>query len=100
MTAIPRAGSHPPGLPGAEEAVPMNTLDVHLSRFFVGVMIIAGIFTCGVAPLLMWFSARKFPRAIDPEGLTLRNGTRLLWSDLSDVKRVTVVSQSGTRITG
>lgn len=79
----------------------MVSMEVHLSRFYVGVMTFAGVMTCGVAALIMWWMAStQFPRLIDSEGVTLRNGERLLWRDLTQRKRITVVSRTGQRMAG
>lgn len=79
----------------------MERLNLTLSKFYVTVMAIGGVMTCGVAAAIMWFIARQnFPRTIDFEGITIRNGQRLYWRDLTRKQRVTVFNQSGGRMTG
>lgn len=77
----------------------MDRLDVHLSGSFKGVMWLAGIFTLGVGALALWLQTRRWPRTLDAEGITLRNGQRLLWKDLTDLRRVTVTNRLGDPVT-
>src|SRR3982751_21348 len=75
--------------------------EVHLSRFYIGVMIVVGLLTCGVGALIMWWMARtQFPSIIDSQGIKLRNGDYLLWKDLTAKKRITVVTKTGQRMAG
>ena len=64
-------------------------------------MVFVGIMTLGIATLIMWWTAwRQFPRLIDSEGITLRNGRRVFWTDLTGKQRITVVTRTGQRIAG
>jgi hypothetical protein len=60
-----------------------------------------GILTLGLGFLLMLFVvARPWPKVADREGLTLRNGKRFLWSQLTNVQAVTVTGIGGVRMAG
>jgi len=78
----------------------MEKLEVHLSRSYKFTLWLVGIFTLGIGALGMWLSARSWPKVLDQQGMTLRNGKRVEWNQLSDVKRVTVVNELGRRVTG
>ena len=79
----------------------MDKMEVHLSKFYLGVMTIAGLMTCGIAAVIMWFIAsRNFPKLIDREGITLRNGGRVHWPELTRKEKITVVAKSGSRMAG
>ena len=78
----------------------MERLDVHLSRSYKSLLWLVGVFTLGIGALAMWLAARSWPRVIDQEGITLRSGRRLKWSELSEVRRVRAVDSYGRRVTG
>jgi hypothetical protein len=60
-----------------------------------------GLVTLGLGLLLMVFVvARPWPKVADREGLTLRNGKRFLWSQLTNVQAVTVTGVGGVRMAG
>ncbi len=75
-------------------------MEIHLSKSYKFILWLVGICTLGVGALLMWLSTRTWPGVIDQEGITLRNGKRVEWKQLSDVQRVTVVDSLGRRVTG
>jgi len=78
----------------------MKKIDVHLSRSFISIMIIGGLFSFGVAAIGMWFSSRCWPSVVDEEGITMRNKKKVYWKDITSIQPVRVVSSSGTRMTG
>ena len=54
-------------------------------------IVVGGIFTFGMWPLIVWLTQRGHsPKVLDREGLTLRNGKRLLWRDLTGIVRTTI----------
>ncbi|MBI5723113.1 MAG: hypothetical protein HZA50_04080 [Planctomycetes bacterium] len=61
---------------------------------------LCGLMTLGIGALGMWLSTKRWPRLLDQEGATLRNGKRLLWKDVTEIIPVTVVDPRGRRITG
>lgn len=78
----------------------MQPIDVELGRGFKMVRTLAAICTLGVGWYFMNLSARTWPKRVDETGMLLRNGARVRWDDLSDVRRVMVVDQLGRRMTG
>ena len=56
----------------------------------------------GLGLIIHFFNNRVFPRILDDEGITTRNGKRYLWTDLVSWERQRLVlnSQSGPRLTG
>jgi hypothetical protein len=54
-------------------------------------MILLGLVSFGIFALLYWWFARRLPRKLDPEGMTLRNGQRLAWRDVAAVRQVQVI---------
>ena len=48
-----------------------------------------GLLTLGVANLVIWLAARKWPIAADEDGVVLRNGKRVAWSRIRRVFDVT-----------
>lgn len=73
---------------------------VHYSGSYKVILWLVGFFTLGIGPLAMWLSTRSWPKELDGEGMTLRNGRRVRWDELTDIRRVTVVNNMGRRITG
>ena len=49
--------------------------------------------------LFLWFQTLNYPRLIDDDGITKRNGTRLLWKDLRKLERQTGKVE-GIRVAG
>jgi len=79
----------------------MGKLEVSLSGSYKFVMCLVGLCTFGLGAVVMWLSARSWPRVLDAEGITLRSGRRMAWDDLTDVRKVTVVDPNrGRRVTG
>jgi hypothetical protein len=59
--------------------------DVHLSKPFLTFLVVIGIITFGTFAVVFWMATRRWPSRIDPEGMTLRNGHRLAWQDVTEV---------------
>ncbi len=78
----------------------MEQLRTHLRTSYIVMMLLMIPFTFGIATLFMWITSRKWPKLIDSEGMTLRSGKRLLWTELTKIQPVTVVNRAGVRITG
>ena len=77
----------------------MDRLELHLKATFVVLMIALGLMSCGMVPLLMWFvSVRHYPKALDREGVTLNNGKRLPWRDLTAKRRLVLRTRSGRQV--
>ena len=55
-------------------------------------LVVVGLLSGGLLALVMYLKSRRFPRTLDSEGVTLRNGRRLAWADLEMVKPVYVRS--------
>lgn len=85
-------------MPSAE--APVQRIDVHLSSAYKSLMRLLAFTSLGVGTLALWLSARSWPRVVDGEGITVRNGRRVLWSDLTDLQVVTVADERGRRVTG
>lgn len=68
------------GVPG-----PHDTLDVSLTRAFVGLLVIAGIGSMGILAALLYLIALWYPRRLDGEGIVTRAGRRHAWSDFVEV---------------
>lgn len=90
QAAAPTVAAPPAPAPvAATPAAQPARIDVSLTRFYKVTMGCGGLMSLGVVPLAMWFGSRKFPRTLDAEGVTLRNGQRLKWSELTPIKMVT-----------
>jgi len=77
----------------------LQKIEVHLSKSYIVIMVLTGLFTCGFTIIFMWFTARCWPAVIDEEGITMRSGKRVYWRDLTEQRRVRVV-RGGSRVTG
>lgn len=78
----------------------MEALRIGLARQYKVLMVVAFFFSFGLLTLILWLVTWRWPRILDSEGVTLRNGNRLLWKDLTRVQPVTVVNRYGSRVTG
>lgn len=79
-------------IPGAQAVQAGAQEEVKLNAVFWIVAAIGAFFTFGLlAPFLWWYS-RRYPRFIDPSGVTLRSGRRFEWTELESVNRVSVTS--------
>ncbi len=58
-----------------------------------------GVAVAGFLCVYVWWMIGRLPRVIDEEGITKRNGRRVLWKDLTKVVRVTNKFH-GARISG
>lgn len=61
-----------------------NGLDIHFGYPYLTFLVCTAIPTLGLLPLGFLSQTRRWPKRMDPEGLTLRNGTRLSWSEIHD----------------
>ncbi|MHB0876686.1 MAG: hypothetical protein ACYC5O_11660 [Anaerolineae bacterium] len=78
----------------------MERIEVHLSGPYKSLMWLLAFTTLGVGTLALWLSARIWPKVMDAEGITLRNGKRVNWAEMTDSRLVTVVDDRGRRVTG
>lgn len=60
-------------------------IDVRLSESFRATVWLVGLTSFGLGFPLMWWAVRAWPKRLDEMGVTLRNGKRLAWSELSEV---------------
>ncbi len=60
-------------------------VEVKIGWFYYFLMIVLGLPTLGILALLLWMSTRAWPRTLDRDHLTLRNGTRIPWSECTNV---------------
>src|SRR5258706_15969830 len=78
-----------------------DRIDVSFSGAYVGMMVVLGVLTLGLGVLLMFFQTRGWPRVLDREGLTLRNGRRYTWDQCTNTEGVRVnLGGTGARIAG
>lgn len=61
-------------------------------------MIVGGLFSFGVFPLLVWLDRRKYPAAVDDDGMLLRNGTKVPWGEFTRAQ-ITKVHVNGRYVT-
>ena len=79
----------------------MDRLELHLGGGFIALMIALGLMSFGFVPLVIWLAAVKdYPKALDAEGVTLRNGRKLPWSQLTGTRRLIVRRGSQRAVTG
>jgi hypothetical protein len=75
----------------------VDRLDLHLKGGFIVLLVLLGCMSCGLTPLVMWLVAvRKYPKGLDSQGVTLRNGERVPWSALTGKKK-TILSNGGRK---
>jgi hypothetical protein len=61
-------------------------ITIDLKPAFRTTAIFLSVISLGVFYLAVWLpSVSRYPRILDEEGMTLRNGTRLSWSKLTEV---------------
>jgi hypothetical protein len=65
----------------------MERVDVRLSGWWWVAIVVGGALTLGALWLAGPFIIRRWPRVLDDEGVTLRNGRRYAWSHLTDAQR-------------
>lgn len=73
---------------------------MHLSEPYKELMRLLAFTSLGIGTLALWLTARTWPRVVDSEGITVRNGKRVRWSEMTDSRLVTVTDQNGRRVTG
>ncbi|MBL8821947.1 MAG: hypothetical protein JNJ77_05110 [Planctomycetia bacterium] len=66
-----------------------NGFDVHLSLNYLVMMFGFGIITFGTFGLFFWLASRRFPRRLDMQGITLRNGSYHSWISITLVTKLT-----------
>jgi hypothetical protein len=70
----------------------LGRLEIHLAPWFIAMMVVLGLMSCGLVPVVMWlFALKHYPTAIDEQGVTLRGGELLPWSGLTKVHKTVVV---------
>jgi len=75
-------------------------MHVGLGGLYVFRLIVLGLVSCGLISLLDYMiRARRFPKLVDPEGMTLRSGVRVSWRELTQVTRVRY-TRYGFRVAG
>ena len=75
----------------------VDRLDLHLKGGFIVLLVLLGLMSCGFTPLIMWLVALKnYPKGLDDQGVTLRNGQRVPWSALTAKKKV-ILSKGGRK---
>jgi hypothetical protein len=62
--------------------------DVHLSPQCKILFALLSVMTVGAMGLFLWWHLRRWPARLDPDGMTLRNGKRLAWSEIAGVQHV------------
>lgn len=78
----------------------MEPLYLHLRTFYKVLMVIFLPFTFGIGTVILWVTTWSWPKFVDVEGLTLRNGKRYSWKDVTLLQPVTVVNRYGGRMAG
>src|SRR5947207_11852668 len=77
----------------------MDRLELHLKGWFVALMIALGFMSCGLTPLIIWFvSVKDYPKVLDAEGVTLRNGQRVPWQSLTAKRKLIFRTKMGRQI--
>lgn len=74
--------------PRGEPADAPQPLDVEVSPLFWVTLGAGGLMTCGLVAVAMFILSRRFPRRLDGDGITLRDGRRFVWRDLRLRERV------------
>jgi hypothetical protein len=74
----------------------LHMLTSSLESWPLVVLLLGG---CAAPGLFLWWNQRRYPRVIDEEGITTRNGCRVLWKDLAKVERITGRAY-GVRVSG
>src|SRR5262245_36060687 len=66
---------------------PMERMDLHVSKVLKIALIISGVMSLGMMPFAFWVLGvpRRSPKALDPEGVTLRNGERYEWGNVTNI---------------
>jgi hypothetical protein len=79
----------------------MDRLELRLAGWFTFMMIALGFMSCGFAPLVMWLTTIKdYPKVIDPEGVTMRNGSRFSWKDLTSKRKLVFLNRGRQTVMG
>ncbi len=59
-------------------------------------MLVLGIFTLGIAPILIKLKERSWPKLLDEKGLVTRGGKRIEWIEFTKFERVITRVQGTT----
>ena len=79
----------------------MERLALQLKAGFIVLLVVLGVMSCGLTPLIIWLvSIKDYPRMLDAEGVTLRNGNRVSWRELTQRKKVVVQRGSLRYVSG
>jgi hypothetical protein len=62
-----------------------EAMDVRLGFGFWALNILLGPLTLGILPLAMAMQVRNWPKRLEDDHLVLRNGTRIPWSECTNV---------------
>jgi hypothetical protein len=77
----------------------MDRLELHLKGWFVLLMIALGFMSCGLTPLIIWFvSVKDYPKALDAEGVMLRNGQHVPWKNLTERRKLILRTKAGRQV--
>lgn len=75
--------------------IAMERLELRLKAGFIVLLVVLGVMSCGLTPLIIWLvSIKDYPRLLDAAGVTLRNGKQVSWRELT--RRQKVVVQRGS----
>jgi hypothetical protein len=77
------------------EAPPPESIVVRPRVFWYVALVVLGAISAGIITALMIYSQRVWPRIVDTEGITMRNGMFLPWSALTEA---TGASTTGVEI--
>jgi hypothetical protein len=58
--------------------------DVHLSGNYLAILVMLSLISFGIGGILLWLRTRRYPRRVDPRGMTLRDGRFLTWNELTE----------------
>lgn len=71
--------------------------DIHFSLPFLTFLVVIGLPSAGLMAFPFWMQSRRWPKRVDREGITLRNGQLLRWTDINDISHG-VKTMGGTPI--
>ena len=66
---------------------PGTELDIHFGAGFLTVWLLLGVVSFGAMALGFWMHTRRWPKRMDLEGMTLRNGKRLPWKQITSITK-------------
>jgi len=86
---------HPVNAPAAHAPVAPQRLEVQVAKANGCLLVVGGLMSFGVVPLVILLPRRRWPRFFDPSGMTLRNGSHIPWDAFTSVRRVRVHGDGG-----